>query len=369
MKIILYLILPALILIFALMNYNKDKIEIKKQGTEFYVGTYTNKSSEGIYKYSLLDNGKIVLIGLAAKSENPSFITKTADNKYLIAINENKEGTVESFKINDDSLKFINKSLSGGVHPCFVTTNSAGNILVANYSSGNVGLLQVMSDGKLSPLLDVQQHYGEGTNERQKSPHAHSVWFNPAEREIISVDLGTNELIFSSINSKLNKFTPFTQDKLKMDSGAGPRHLAFHPDKQWIYVVNELNSTVSLIKKEESGFTLKSSFTTLPVNYTEESTCADIHISSDGRFLYASNRGHDSIAIFSIESDGKLLLLGHELTRGNGPRNFSLSPDNNFLLVANQYSDNIVAFKRDSETGRLEYISEVKAHTPVCILF
>ena len=369
MKLTLYFILPTLILIVVLFYYNKDKIEIKKQGTEFYVGTYTNINSEGIYKYSLLDNGKIVLIGLAAKSENPSFLTKSADNRFLIAVNENKEGTVESFKINDDSLKFINKSSSGGAHPCFVTANSAGYILVANYSSGNIGLLQVMSNGKLSPLLDVQQHFGEGTNERQKSPHAHSVWFNPADREIISVDLGTNELIFSAIDSKLNKFTPFTQNELKMDSGAGPRHLSFHPDGQWIYVVNELNSTVSLIKKDESDFTLKSSFTTLPENYTEENTCADIHISNDGRFLYASNRGHNSIAIFSIETDGKLLLLGHELTRGNGPRNFALSPDNNFLLVANQHSENIVAFKRDPETGRLEYISEVKAHAPVCILF
>jgi 6-phosphogluconolactonase len=369
MKITLYFVLPALILIAALLYYNKDKTQMKKQGTEFYVGTYTNKNSEGIYKYSLLDNGNIELIGLVAKSENPSFITKSADHKYLIAVNENNEGTVESFKINDDNLQFINKSSSGGVHPCFVTTNGEEYILVANYSSGNIGLLKVMSNGKLSPLLDVQQHYGEGTNERQKSPHAHSAWINPADGEIISVDLGTNELIFSSIDSKLNKFTPLTQDKLKMDSGAGPRHLAFHPDGQWIYVVNELNSTVSLIKKDESGFTLKSSFTTLPKNYTEESTCADIHISSDGRFLYASNRGHNSIAIFSIESDGELLMLGQELTRGNGPRNFALSPDNNFLLVANQYSENIVAFKRDTETGRLEYISETKAHVPVCILF
>lgn len=315
MKISLYFILPTVILIAVLFYYHKDKIEINKQGTEFYVGTYTDQNSEGIYKYSLLDNGKIELIGLAAKSENPSFITKSADNRYLIAVNENKEGTVESYKINDDSLKFINKSSSGGAHPCFVTANSAGYILAANYSSGNVGLLKVMSNGKLSPLLDVQQHYGKGTNERQKSPHAHSTWFHPAEREIISVDLGTNELIFSSIDSKLNKFTPVTQNKLKMDSEAGPRHLSFHPHRQWIYVVNELNSTVSLIKKDESGFTLKSSFTTLPENYTEENTSADIHISSDGKFLYASNRGHNSIAIFSIETDGELLLLGHELTR------------------------------------------------------
>lgn len=372
MKIIIYSFIAFLMLVTLFIVYNKnDKNtnEMKQQKMPFYVGTYTKGSSEGIYKYSLLDNGKIELIGLVAKSENPSFITKSADNNYLIAVNENKEGTVESFKINDDSLNFINKSSSGGAHPCFVTVNNEGYVLVANYTGGNIGLLALGNNGKLSTLLDVQQHYGKGITDRQKAPHAHSVWFEPNDNNIISVDLGTDELIFSSIDSGKQKLIPSEPNKLKVKPGAGPRHLAFHPNENWIYVVNELNSTVSLVKKKKNNYSLDHSISTLPKNYIEKSTCADIHISDDGKFLYASNRGHNSIAIYSIKADGKLKLLGHESTRGDEPRNFSLSPSNDFILVANQRTDNIVSFKRDVKTGMLEYVMEVEAFAPVCILF
>ena len=340
-----------------------------QSGTLFYVGTYTQTQSEGIYKYSLQADGTMELVALVAKSDNPSFLTKSADNRYLIAVNENDPGTVSSFKIHEDSLQFINQRSSGGVHPCFVTVNDDGYILTANYSSGNIGLLQLADKGALSALMDVQQHSGKGTHERQDAPHAHSVWFDPDRQTIISVDLGTNELLFSSINTETKKLVPLSPSTLAMEHGAGPRHLAFHPQKPWIYVINELNSTVSLIKKNENGYKLGISFSTVPKDHIEENTTADIHISRDGRFLYASNRGHNSIAIFSIGTEGKLALLGHESTRGDGPRNFALSPDNSFVLVANQLTDNIVSFKRDQETGRLEYISETEASTPVCIVF
>lgn len=339
------------------------------QATQFYVGTYTNGQSEGIYAYSLMEDGAIDSIGLVARTKNPSFLTKTADSRFLLAVNENEEGTVSSFKIHRDSLEFINQRSSGGAHPCFVSTNDEGFVLVANYTGGNVGLLQLMENSELSPLLDVQQHFGEGTHSRQDGPHAHSVWFDPDSTTIISVDLGTNELLFSTIDTKTKKLIPLTQPKLQLDLGAGPRHLSFHPNQPWIYVVNELNSTVSLIKKEGDASVLIASFSTLPEDYAQDNTCADIHLSNDGRFLYASNRGHNSIAIFSIATNGNLELVGHESTRGDGPRNFALSPDNAFLLVANQHSNNIVSFQRDMNSGRLEYITEVEAHTPVCILF
>ena len=339
------------------------------QGSTFYVGTYTNGQSEGIYKYVLLKNGTMESLGLAVKSENPSFLTKSADGSYLIAVNENESGTVSSFKIQKDSLQFINKHSSGGAHPCFVAINNRGFVLAANYTGGNIGLLQLGDNGELSPLLDVQQHKGQGTHARQDAPHAHSVWFDPDGKTIISVDLGTNELLFSTIDTHTKKLIPFNQSKLNLDPGAGPRHLAFHPKNPWIYVINELNSTVSWVKKDERGYTLKSSYTTLPKAFTGENFTSDIHISNDGKFLYASNRGHNSLAIFSVEADGSLELLGHESTRGDWPRNFALSPDNDFLLVANQHSDNIVSFKRDAESGRLDYISKIHAHTPVCILF
>ncbi len=339
------------------------------QATQFYVGTYTNGQSEGIYAYSLLDNGTIDSIGLVAITENPSFLTRGKAGRYLLAVNENEEGTISSFEIQADRLEFINQQSSGGAHPCFVNTNEEGYVLVANYSGGNVGLMQMTENGALSKLLNVQQHAGRGTHARQDAPHAHSVWFDPDGKTIISVDLGTNELIFSRIDTKTSKLVPFTQPKLQLDPGAGPRHLSFHPHQPWIYVVNELNSTVSLIKKEGDAYILTASFSTLPEGYAQDNTCADIHVSNNGRFLYASNRGHNSIAIFYIESNGNLALQGHETTRGDGPRNFALSPDNAFLLVANQHTNNIVSFKRDEKTGGLEFITEVKAHAPVCILF
>ena len=367
-KIASSLLLVALA-VLVLSCRDEPKKENDQMATTFYLGTYTNNQSKGIYTYSLVDDGAIQLVGLAARSENPSFLAKSADQKFLLVVNENTEGTVSSFEIQKDSLAFIEKRPSGGAHPCFVATNDQNYVLTANYTSGTIGLLKINDSGSLSPLLGVQQHNGQGSHPRQDSPHAHSVWFEPGTNTIISVDLGTNELLFSTIDPETNQLLPATPQALQMDPGAGPRHLAFHPKKPWIYVVNELTSSVSLVTKDAAGYSLGSSFSTLPEGFDEENTCADIHISDDGNFLYASNRGHNSIAIFSVETNGDLSPVGHESTRGNGPRNFALSPDNAFLLVANQLTDNIVSFKRDAESGKLEYITEVFAPTPVCILF
>jgi len=232
-------------------------------------------------------------------------------------------------------------------------------------------LLKLNARGVLSELLDVQQHEGNGTTDRQEAPHAHSAWFSPNSNEVISVDLGTNELWFSLINTKTNKFEFLAQKKLTMKAGAGPRHLTFHPNGKWIYVLNELNGTCSMIQKNKDGiYEVKNTYSTLPVNFTEFNKCADIHITKDGRYLYASNRGHNSIVIFSINSEnGTLTTLAFELTRGDGPRNFALSPDEQYLLVANQYSHNIIAFKRNSSTGLLTFMNEIAAPEPICLLF
>ncbi len=359
-------------------QYNNVNLKAKKEDKKnysipFFIGTYTNTESEGIYKYVLQKDGKMKQLGLVAKITNPSFLTMSSDKKFLIAISEvDITGTVESFLITEDSLKFINRSSSGGANPCFVTINDDGFVLTANYTSGNIGLLKLNKKGELSDLKDVQQHTGKGETERQQAPHAHSTWYEPnTSNTVISVDLGTNELWFSHLDTQSQKLTPSEQPKLKMNEGAGPRHLTFHPNGKWVYVVNELNSTVVLIQKSEKGRYIKGvPVSTLPLGYTDTNNCADIHISSDGKFLYVSNRGHNSIAIYNVNNDdGLLTLIGHQSTLGNGPRNFSLSPDNNYLLVANQYTNNIVSFKRDKITGLLTYICQIKAPTPVCILF
>lgn len=363
----------ALLFIVALF-FNCEKSKMKEETiTSFYVGTYTNGDSKGIYTYELSKEGKLKQLGLVAATNNPSFLAKNKDNKTLFAVDEtNEEGTgfVKSFKIENDSLSFISKSKSGGAHPCFITVNDENQVLVANYSGGNVGFLQANAFGELSPLLNVQQHIGKGTTDRQQAPHAHSTWFHPNKKEVISVDLGSNELWFSTIDTTKKELVFTNQKTLKMAVGAGPRHLTFHPNTKWIYVLNELNNTISLVKEKDDHFFVDASVSTLPEGYSEYSKGADIHISKDGQFLYASNRGHESIVIYSVNSEnGVLTLIGFENVLGKNPRNFSLSPDDKFLLVANQDTNNIVSFKRNISTGMLTFVAEIVAPTPVCVLF
>ncbi len=365
--------LSSLVFLFACKT-NKKEIPATDLAQYFFVGTYTGEESQGIYKYALHPDGTMDSLGLAAVTPNPSFLARSADNRYLLAISEvskdDKTGRVRSYAIKDDSLVFISESTSGGAHPCFVTVNASGFVIVANYTGGNVALLQLNEQGYLSDLLDLEQHIGSGTTDRQKGPHAHSAWFVPGSEQVISVDLGTNELWLSRLDQKTGKLVPADPSRLPMNAGAGPRHLAFHPNGKWIYVVNELDCTVSLVKDTESGYILEQSVSTLPGDFEGRNTCADIHVASDGRFLYASNRGHNSIAVFSIaEENGSLAQLGHVATHGSTPRNFSLSPGEDFLLVANQDSNNIVSFRRNEESGMLEFIKEIYAPRPVCIRF
>lgn len=366
------------LLAILILNSCQPKKEPKTQeGAKsiFYVGTYTDGESEGIYTYALQENGTLEKIGLAAKTENPSFLTKSKDGNYLIAVNEisntDAVGTVSSFLIKDDVLQLINESATGGAHPCHVTINKKGYILVANYTGGNTGLLKLDTKGNISELLDRKQHVGQGTHERQDAPHAHSVWFIPDSDDVIAVDLGTNELWFSKLDTLVQKLQTTQQQRLKMADGAGPRHLALHPNGEWIYVLNELNGSISLVEKNsDSNFGITATTSILPSDFDGPNTGADIHISWNGKFVYASNRGHNSIAILKTNDvDGSLSLIGHATEHIDTPRNFSLSPDEKYLLVANQNSNTIASFKRDSKTGLLEFVDTIAAPKPVCILF
>lgn len=369
------LILLSIIFLISCMNTQKTANEEEKPDKMenllyFYLGTYTQGESDGIYKYKLSDSGKVEQVKLVAKSENPSFLALTKDNKFLLAVNENENGTIESYKITGDSLELINSGSTGGAHPCFVAVNDQNYSVSANYTGGNVALHKLSPKGKLSKLLFVEQHTGKGTTPRQQAPYAHSAWFKPGTNEVIAADLGTNELWISELDTDSEKLIPQTDKKLLMPQGAGPRHLCFHPQNDWFYVINELKSTVSLVKEKDGKYFVESSISTLPEDFTEQNTCADIHISPEGKFLYASNRGHNSLAIFKIDqTGGRLSLVAHESVKGEGPRNFAVSPCGKFILVANQYSGNIVSFKRDSETGLLQFVSECHAPTPVCIKF
>lgn len=369
--------ISMIIILVALISCKKDadKSESLKDGYTFYIGTYTDGNSEGIYKYILHKDGTFAKVGLAVKTENPSFLTKSADGKFIIAVNEisNKDnvGMVSSFSIKGDSLILIDQNSSGGAHPCFVTINPDRYILAANYTGGNVGLLRLEEIGKLSDLLDIQQHTGSSITDRQQGPHAHSAWFSPDNITVISVDLGTDALWFSTLDTLHQKLIPSKINTLQMAPGAGPRHLTFHPNKEWIYVLNELDGTITLVVKNKDGkFEKKSSISSLPDGFKEPNKSADIHISADGNFIYVSNRGHNSIAILEVDkNNGALKLIGHEPAYGDGPRNFTISPDNNYLIVANQHTNNLVSFKIDRNTGKLSFVGAIEAPTPVCILF
>ena len=340
---------------------------------KLFIGTYTRNGSEGIYMANFnADKGVLSDKKLVAKTSNPSFLAIDQDQKMVYAANENDSGLVSSFRWNeeDQKLDLINQQPSYGAYPCYIDVNKTGDKLaVANYGTGNVAFYQI-SNGKLEDSATIRQHTGKGPNpNRQKGPHAHFSKFRPELNMIYTVDLGIDEVIAYTVNSG-NFGEGFTA--LKLNGGDGPRHLAFHPEKNQAFVINELSSTIvsASINQETGEFEAIDRISTIPEDYEGENSCADIHISKDGKYLYGSNRGHNSIAIFAVADDGKLEGLGTVSVKGDWPRNFTLSPDGNFLLVANQRSNNIVVFNVNQDTGMLTPNgNEISIDSPVCLKF
>jgi 6-phosphogluconolactonase len=354
-------------------NVKKDPVQ------HFFIGTYTNNGSKGIYRGGLnTATGQLLEPQLLIDSNDPSFLALTKDQKFLLAVNEvtdkngNKSGYIESFSVSPDGSKLerVSKVLSGGAHPAYVSVND-GFALAANYTGGSVALFNMDKDGKLQ-LADVKQHYGKGpVKDRQESPHVHSAFFEPGTDRIFVADLGTDKIAVYQLDKSKPQLIPAKVPEIQLTPGSGPRHLAFHPKKKIVYTANELSSSVSVISLNKDGsFTELQTISALPKDFTQSNTCADIHISHDGRYLYVSNRGLNSIAVFSTDPQtGKIQLIAEEPTRGQNPRNFTLSSDDRYLLAANQTTSNIAAFKRDSKTGLLTFTSEIKAFTPVCLVF
>ena len=374
-------ICTLLVFVFCFSNCDSKKTATngseKKVSTttiELLVGTYTNKTSKGIYKLAFnTSNGSLVNKGLVAETTSPSYVTFSSDKQFVYAVGEGETGTVSSFKWNADrtQLELINTLSSEGLGSCFVELNKKEDLVaVANYSSGNLSLFGTNSDGSLQKSPQVRQHTGSGSAlPNQTEPHAHcSKFYN--DKFLYVVDLGIDEVTSYSIdeNRKLGQ----KNIALETDVSDGPRHLIFHPTLDISYVINEISNSiiVSKINQKDGTFSRVQKISTLPEEFKEKSHCADIHISDDGKFLYASNRGHNSIAVFSVAKNGVLTMLGTESVRGDWPRNFTLSPDGKFLLVANQNSDNIVVFNRNKETGMLSFTgSELKLSMPVCLKF
>jgi 6-phosphogluconolactonase len=346
---------------------------------KFYVGTFTSEGAKGIYLCEFnYGTGEIVLKQTFPGVDNPNFLKVSPDKKYLYVVNrapkeiESTGGYISAYEIEKSgTLNFINKQLSNGADPCHVDVSKDGKfVAVANYGGGNTALYPVSENGSLMLASSIITNEGSSVNKsRQTKPFAHSIKFSPFENKVFSADLGTDQLNIFELEG--DKLVQNGQKFVKLDAGAGPRHFDFHPKGNFIYVINELNSTITSLKRVGENWEKIQVISTLPDDFNGTSYCADIHVSADGKYLYGSNRGHNSIAVFEINNETKQLKSsGFVSVEGDWPRNFSLSPDGNFMLVANQKSGNITVFKINKTTGMPEFIGkEIKIPAPVCIEF
>lgn len=345
-----------------------------------FIGTYTTDGSKGIYVYRLNPaTGQLVFTGQTAAEKNPSFVVPSADGETLYAVSETGKyrgldtGAVSAWRINPVSgeLTFLNRQSSGGSAPCHLSVTADGAYLgAACYGSGNVCLFPLKEDGSLGEG-DVVRHEGKGPTARQKGPHAHSITPDPETGKLYAADLGIDKvMVYDIVDGKLKLAPDYC---LELPAGSGPRHLDFHANGRWLYVINELGNTITLFARKDAASPLKAVETvpTLPAGFEGNNTCADIHIHPNGKLLFGSNRGHDSIVAYRIDPDtGKLTLIGHTPSGGNQPRNFALDPSGLFLYAAHQKSGNVVGFRVNATTGELTPLgAELKIPTPVCVRF
>ncbi len=347
-----------------------------------YVGTYTRGESEGIYLCRLdLATGAIRSLGLAAEADNPSFLAIHPSRPLLYAVGEiasfagKRTGAVSAFSIHPESGKLVllNRQPSRGAGPCHLVVDQTGQcVLVANYGGGSVACLPIEDDGRLGEATSFVQHEGSSVNpRRQAGPHAHSINLDRANRFALAADLGLDKILVYRFDAVAGALTANEPAWAGLQPGAGPRHLAFHPNGRFVYVINELASTVTAFRYDSARGVLepRETLSTLPEGFQGDNTTADVHVHPSGKFLYGSNRGHDSIAIFAIDArSGTLRHVGNEPTQGRTPRNFGIDPTGALLLAANQATDNIVVFRIDPKTGRLRAAGhEVSIPSPVCV--
>lgn len=349
-----------------------------------YVGTYTNGDSKGIYAYHYDSaSGELKEIGLAAETKNPSFLAASPNGNFLYAVNEvgdyqgKTSGAVTAFSIDHagGKLKELNEVASRGADPCYISFDKTGKYaLVANYSSGNIAVFPVQSDGHIGEASAFIQHTGKGPNaERQEGPHAHWIETTSDNRFAVSADLGLDEVLVYHFDPSKGTLSPNDPPFGKVEPGAGPRHVAFAPNGKFAYVLAEMKSTVTVFAYDASSGALREvqAISNLPKDYKGNNDAAEIHVHPNGKFVFASNRGHDSIAVFSIDKGtGRLTPAGDFPTEGKTPRNFEIDPTGTRLFVANQESGNIVIFRIDQKTGALTPTGKVlNVPAPVSLRF
>jgi len=349
-----------------------------------YVGTYTGPKSQGIYQMRLdMATGALSAPELAGEAANPTFLALHPTGRFLYAVSEVRGpagragGAVLAFAVDPDSgrLTLLGRQSTGGDGPCHVALDREGRVaLAANYGSGSVCAMPLGAGGRPAEPVTVIQHAGSGPNpKRQQGPHAHSINADPTGRFALAADLGLDHVLVYRLDAARGTLAPHDPPFASVAPGAGPRHLAFHPGGRFAYVINELACTVTAFAWDAERGTLSEVQTvpTLPADFTGASTCAEVQVHPGGRFLYGSNRGHDSLAVFAIDPEtGRLTPRGHQPTLGRTPRNFRIDPTGAWLLAANQNSDSVVVFRIDPATGRLEPTGATAAvPSPVCVTF
>lgn len=347
-----------------------------------YLGTYTQTGSKGIY-LTWLDprSGRLAEPVLAAATPGPSFLALHPNCHVLYAVVEQASGqdtgAIRAFRIESDTggLSLCGEADSGGRGPCHLIVDPPGrNVLTANYGSGTVAVLPLQSDGGIAAPATVIQHAGTGpSRERQTAPHAHSITLDPAGRHAFAADLGADKVFVYGYDAGRSTLRPHIPPFAATHPGAGPRHFAFHPSGRFAYVINELDSTAIVYAYDPAGaqLTTVETVSTLPAGCTLESYPAEVQVHPSGRFLYGSNRGHDSIAVWAIDcASGRLTPLEHPPTGGRWPRHFAIDPSGSFLLAANQHTDNVVLFRIDGDTGRLHPTGQsLSVPAPTCVAF
>lgn len=361
-----------------------------------YVGTYSESilfgtgqvvrgKGKGIYRFRFDANaGALTLDGITEGVRNASYLAFDLKRRFLYCVNEFKEfegqasGAVSAFAIDPGTgdLTFLNMKASHGTDPCHLTVDATGRfLLVANFASGSVCVLPINDDGSLQEASQVIQHEGSSVDpKRQSGPHAHAVTLDNANRYLFVPDLGMDKVMIYAFDAEIGRLTPNSaQPFMATKPAAGPRQIVMHPGGAFAYLINELGSTTTACRyaADSGSLTELQTVSTLPDGFDGDNTCAEVQVAPSGRFLYGSNRGHNSIVIFAIDADtGTLTLVGHESTRGEIPRNFEVSPTGEFLAAANQDSNNVVMFRVDRETGKLTATGNVvEAGTPICVRF
>lgn len=341
-------------------------------------GTYNSPKSEGIYVFNFNSADGIVKKINQVKTSNPSFVTISPDEKFVYSVeetgNNNIGGSIAAFAFNKQTgaLTLINQQASGGDHPCYIAIDKTGKwIFAGNYTSGSIAVLPILENGGLGAATSTVQHTGSGANkDRQKGPHVHCTVISPDNKWLFVPDLGIDKVMIYAFDARTGKLTAAKEPYAESAPGAGPRHFTFHPNNKFAYLVEELSGTVVTFGYKKGKLKQLQRLSSMPDGDTSFAGSADIHVSPDGKFLYASNRSNsNTIAIYRIEEKkGVLTLITHQSVLGKTPRNFNFDPTGKFLLAANQNSDEIVIFKRDIETGLLtDTGNRVSIGKPVCI--